>query len=95
MVEDLDQAATELNLQKVVAGEQRKDFRCYVAHFFNEKKNLDAVLASTEQLLQNTYGYGELRNTPGGREKADRLLAVTKAYAIKISEHPERAALAD
>lgn len=95
MVEDLDQAATDLNLQKVVAGEQWEDFRCYVAHLFNEKKNLDAVLASTEQLLRNTYGYGELRNAPGGREKAEKLLAVTKAYATKISEHPERAALAD
>ncbi len=95
MVEDLDQAATELNLQKVVSGEQWEDFRCYVAHLFNEKKNLDAVLASTEQLLRNTYGYGELRNTAGGREKADRLLDVTRAYAKRIAEHPERAALAD
>lgn len=95
LVEELSEAAVELNLEKVVSGEQWEDFRCYVAHLFNEKKNLDAVLASTEQLLRNTYGYGELRNTPGGREKADKLLEVTKAYARKISEHPERAALAD
>jgi hypothetical protein len=95
LVEELNEAAVELNLEKVVAGEQWEDFRCYVAHLFNEKKNLDAVLASTEQLLRNTYGYGELRNAPGGREKAEKLLAVTKAYATKISEHPERAALAD
>jgi hypothetical protein len=95
LVEELSEAAVELNLEKVVAGEQWEDFRCYVAHLFNEKKNLDAVLASTEQLLRNTYGYGELRNAPGGREKADKLLEVTKAYARKISQHPERAALAD
>jgi len=95
LVEELSEAAVELNLEKVVSGEQWEDFRCYVAHLFNEKKNLDAVLASTEQLLRNTYGYSELRNTPGGREKADKLLEVTKAYARKISEHPERAALAD
>jgi hypothetical protein len=95
LVEELSEAAVELNLEKVISGEQWEDFRCYVAHLFNEKKNLDAVLASTEQLLRNTYGYGELRNTPGGREKADKLLEVTKAYARKISEHPERAALAD
>jgi hypothetical protein len=95
LVDDLDQTATELNLQKVVSGEQWEDFRCYVAHLFNEKKDLDVVLASTEQLLRNTYGYGELRSAPGGREKADKLLAVTKAYATKISEHPERAAMAD
>jgi hypothetical protein len=95
LVEELNEAAVELNLEKVISGEQWEDFRCYVAHLFNEKKNLDAVLASTEQLLRNTYGYGELRNTPSGREKADKLLEVTKAYARKISEHPERAALAD
>ena len=56
-----------------------------MAHLFNEKKNLDAVLAGTEQLLRNTYGYGELRNTPGGRQKADKLLEVTKAYAAKLA----------
>jgi hypothetical protein len=59
------------------------------------KLTLDAVLASTEQLLRNTYGYSELRNSPDGRKKADKLLEVTKAYAKKISEHPERASLAD
>jgi len=95
LVEELDQAATELNLQKVIHGDQWEDFRCYVAHLFNEKKNLDAVLAGTEQLLRNTYGYGVLRNTPGGREKADKLLEVTKAYAAKLDEHPERVAMAD
>ena len=95
LVEDLSEAAVELNLKKVVAGEQWEDFRCYVAHLFNEKKNLDDVLASTEQLLRNTYGYGELRNAPGGREKAEKLLAVTKAYATRISAHPDRVALAD
>lgn len=95
LVEELDKTATELNLQKVVAGEQWEDFRCYVAHLFNEKKSLDAVLASTEQLLRNTYGYGVLRTTAAGREKADALLEVTKAYATKISEHPERVAVAD
>jgi hypothetical protein len=36
-----------------------------------------------------------LRGSPAGRAKADTLLAVTKAYATRIAEHPERAALAD
>jgi hypothetical protein len=95
LAEELKEAAVELNLKIVIEGEQWEDFRCYVAHLINEKKNLDAVLASTEQLLRNTYGYGVLRNSPAGRVKADKLLAVTKAYATKIAEHPERAALAD
>lgn len=95
LAEELKEVAVELNLKIVIEGEQWEDFRCYVAHLINEKKSLDAILASTEQLLRNTYGYGVLRNSPAGREKADKLLAVTKAYATKIAEHPERAALAD
>ena len=95
LANELSDVAADLNLKTVIEGEQWEDFRCYVAHLLNEKKNLDAVLASTEQLLRNTYGYGELRNSPGGKNKADNLLAVTKAYATKIAEHPERAALAD
>ncbi|HLP44364.1 MAG TPA: DEAD/DEAH box helicase, partial [Candidatus Kapabacteria bacterium] len=75
--------------------EQWTDFRCYVAHLWNEKKNLDAVLSETEQLLRNTYGYGILRSTPGGNEKADALLKATKYYVQKIAEHPENATLAD
>jgi hypothetical protein len=95
LAEELKETAVELNLKIVIEGEQWEDFRCYVAHLINEKKSLDAVLANTEQLLRNTYGYGVLRNSPDGRVKADKLLAVTKAYATKIAEHPERAAMAD
>ncbi len=95
LAEELKESAVELNLKIVIEGEQWEDFRCYVAHLINEKKNLDAVLASTEQLLRNTYGYGVLRNSAAGRVKADKLLAVTKAYAAKIAVHPERAAMAD
>jgi hypothetical protein len=95
LAEELTANAVELNLQIVIEGEQWEDFRCYVAHLLNEKKNLDAVLASTENLLRNTFGYGVLRGSPAGRAKADTLLAVTKAYATRIAEHPERAALAD
>lgn len=95
LAEELKEAAVELNLKIVIEGEQWEDFRCYVAHLINEKKSLDSVLASTESLLRNTYGYGVLRSSVAGREKADKLLAVTKAYATKIAEHPERAALAD
>jgi superfamily II DNA/RNA helicase len=95
LADELKESAVELNLQIVVAGEQWEDFRCYVAHLINEKKNLDAVLASTENLLRNTYGYDVLKNSPGGREKADKLLAVTKAYATKLAQNPGQAALAD
>ena len=56
-------------------GELLEDFRCYVAHLWAEKKNLDAVLSDSEQLLRQTFGYTSLRNDPSQRHKADALLA--------------------
>jgi replicative superfamily II helicase len=83
------------DLESVIQEDQWEDFRCYVAHLWNEKKNLDAVLADTEQLLRNTFGYGLLRSKQSDRHKADKLLEATKSYARKLSDHPERVALAD
>lgn len=95
LLNELEQQGRLNELEIVIQGEQWEDFRCYVAHLWNEKQNLDAVLSDTEQLLRNTYGYGLLRNSPEGRNKADKLLDATKKYAQKLAEHPERAALAD
>jgi len=95
LLDELEQAGELKNLAAVINREQWTDFRCYVAHLWNEKKNLDAVLAETEQLLRNTYGYGVLRSTPGGNEKATALLEAAKSYARKIAEHSENATIAD
>ena len=83
------------NLDAVLCQNQWEDFRCYVAHLWAEKKNLDAVLAESEQLLRQTYGYTTLRNDPAQRDKADALLNATKNYARKLAEAPGRAELAD
>jgi len=82
-------------LETVIQDEQWEDFRCYVAHLWNEKKNPDAVLADTEQLLRHTFGYGVLQTSAKGRAKADKLLEVTKSYARKLADNPGRATLAD
>ena len=95
LLDELEQAGELNNLEEKINQEQWADFRCYVAHLWNEKQNLDAVLTETEQLLRNTYGYGVLRSTPGGNEKARALLEATKSYARKIAEHSENATLAD
>jgi len=95
LLNELEEAGELNDLESVIQEEQWEDFRCYVAHLWNEKKNLDAVLADTEQLLRNTFGYGLLRSKRSDRSKADKLLEATKNYARKLSEHPERAALAD
>ncbi|MGQ9652263.1 MAG: DEAD/DEAH box helicase, partial [Phycisphaerae bacterium] len=88
----------KLNLMSlVIQQDQWSDFRCYVAHLWNEKKNLDAVLAETEQLLRNTYGFGALqeRSDNSARQKAQALLKATGDYARKLADNPGSAALAD
>lgn len=82
-------------LEFIVNAEQWEDFRCYVAHLWNEKKNLDEVLSGTEQLLRNTLGYGWLESQPNQRQKAEKLLEVTKNYAKNLSEKPQYVSLAD
>ena len=84
------------NLSEVLWQDQWEDFRCYVAHLWAEKKNLDAVLADSEQLLRHTFGYTSLRNDPSQSAKAQALLDATHAYARKLAKMPEGVAeLAD
>ncbi|HSH28147.1 MAG TPA: DEAD/DEAH box helicase, partial [Wenzhouxiangella sp.] len=83
------------NLDAVLWQDQWEDFRCYVAHLWAEKKNLDAVLAESEQLLRQTYGYTTMRNDPAQRDKADALLNATKSYARRLADMPGAAELAD
>ena len=87
----LDELAAEgklANLSEVLWQDQWEDFRCYIAHLWVEKKNLDAVLADSEQLLRQTYGYTTLRNNLGSRAKADALLDATQSYARRLAEMP-------
>jgi hypothetical protein len=95
MLDQLEEIGSLVNLDVVIKDEQWEDFRCYVAHLWNEKKNLDAVLSETEQLLRNTYGYGMLRSSRDGDRKARALLDATKNYARKLAENPGYVALAD
>ena len=87
----LDELAAQgklADLSEVLWQDQWEDFRCYIAHLWAEKKNLDAVLADSEQLLRQTYGYTSMRNDPGQRQKADALLDATRNYARKLAAMP-------
>ena len=75
-------------MSDVLWQDQWEDFRCYIAHLWAEKKNLDAVLADSEQLLRQTYGYTSMRNDPTQRAKADALLEATQSYARKLADMP-------
>ncbi len=99
LVSLLDELAAQgqlANLSEVLRQDQWEDFRCYIAHLWAEKKNLDAVLSGSEQLLRQTFGYTSLRNDPTRREKADALLDAAHAYARRLAGMPEGVAeLAD
>ena len=93
---DLSAQGKLANLSEFLWQEQWEDFRCYIAHLWAEKKNLDAVLSESEQLLRQTLGYTSLRNDPTQRAKADALLDATHAYARRLADMPEGVAeLAD
>ena len=97
MLDQVEQAGQLNQMALILRQDQWSDFRCYVAHLWNEKKNLEAVLAETEQLLRNTFGYNRLQ--ANGEEtqqrKARALLDATKDYAREIASNPGGALLAD
>ncbi|MCY4151176.1 MAG: DEAD/DEAH box helicase [Aestuariivita sp.] len=89
LLDELTAQGTLANLSDVLWKDQWEDFRCYIAHLWAEKKNLDAVLADSEQLLRQTYGYTSMRNDPQQRQKADALLDATHSYARKLADMPD------
>ena len=81
MLDQVEQAGELGNMALIIKQEQWSDFRCYVAHLWNDKKNLDAVLNETEQLLRNTFGYNRLQanNLDTQQLKAKRCSPLPKA----------------
>jgi len=95
LLDDLAAQGELARLSDVLWQDQWEDFRCYIAHLWAEKKNLDAVLADSELLLRQTYGYTAMRNDPAQREKADALLDATNSYVRKLANMPGMAEVAD
>lgn len=95
LLDEIDAQGKLNDLETVIHQPQWDDFRCYIAHLWSEKKNLDTVLSDTEQLLRNTYGYGLLKDVKNGKLKTDKLLEATKNYARKLADNPGIAQLAD
>ena len=88
LLDELAEQGALAQLSDVLWQDQWEDFRCYIAHLWAEKKDLDAVLADSEQLLRQTYGYTAMRNDPEKRPKADALLDATHNYARKLAAMP-------
>ncbi len=89
LLDELAAQGSLADLSDMLWKDQWEDFRCYIAHLWAEKKNLDAVLAESDQLLRQTYGYTSLRNDPAQRQKADALLDATHSYVRKLAEMPD------
>lgn len=86
LLEDADRLGTLNSLDSVLQQDQWNAFRSYVAHLVNERKELGKVIAETEQLLRNTFGYGALqgKGTQKDQQKAKALLEATKNYARSL-----------
>ncbi|MDE2702322.1 MAG: DEAD/DEAH box helicase [Chloroflexota bacterium] len=96
LLDDLAEEGKLRDLSSVIWQDQWEDFRCYIAHLWAEKKNLEAVLADSENLLRQTFGYTSLRNDPDSSDKADALLDAAKWYAREVAKMPAgTASLAD
>lgn len=97
LLDEVERQGRLNQLSTVIQQDQWSDFRCYVAHLWNEKKSLDDVLAETEQLLRNTYGFATLQASSdnSARQKARALLQATRDYARKLADNPGLATLAD
>ena len=95
IVAELDGAADDESLMRVIQQEQWEDFRCYVNHLVNEIRVLDQVIAHIENSLRNTYGYRILQESQQGQRRAQKLIEATKLYARRISSNPGQVAMAD
>lgn len=97
LLREVDEAGQLADLSGIIRGQQWDDFRGYVAHLWNEHRNLEAVLAGSESLLRNTFGFSRLRASgdEDDKRRADALLAATQTYATELAEHPENSALTD
>ena len=71
LLDELAAKGSLAQLSDVLWKDQWEDFRCYIAHLWAEKRNLDVVLADSEQLLRQTDGYTSMRNDPEQRQKTD------------------------
>ncbi len=86
LIRELADQGNLSELSEVLWKDQWEDFRCYITHLWNEKKNLDAMLADSEQILRQTYGYNLLRNDPDQVNLADALLHATRKYAYELAD---------
>lgn len=93
ILKQLDKQGKLNDLEDMWKLDQLQDFRCYIAHLLNEKKDLQATLNDMDQMLGNTFGYSELKTKQP--IWANKLLEATKKYTQSIAGNMGRVAQAD
>ena len=89
LMQELEEKGKLLDLSGFIWQDQWEDFRCYLAHLWNEKKNLNAMLADSDRLLRQTYGYLSLCSNERNRDLAEALLEATRQYVKELSQMPD------
>ncbi len=93
ILSELEKRGKLNNLENMMYAPQWEDFRCYIAHLLNEKRELQVTLNEMDQMLSNTFGYSELKKT--NLSQSEQLLKAVKKYTESISKNMGRVAQAD
>ena len=93
ILKSLEESGKLNDLESMMYASQWEDFRCYIAHLLNEKKELQATLNDMDRMLSNTFGYSELKNL--SPRQSEQLLQATKKYTKSIATNMGNVARAD
>jgi replicative superfamily II helicase len=93
ILKSLEEGGRLNDLESMMYAPQWEDFRCYIAHLLNEKKELQATLNEMGQMLSNTFGYSELKSI--NPRLSEQLLETTKKYTESIAKNMGNVARAD
>ena len=93
ILKSLEESGKLNDLESMMYAPQWEDFRCYIAHLLNEKKELQATLNEMDRMLSNTFGYSELKSI--NPRLSEQLLETTKKYTESIAKNMGNVARAD
>jgi len=93
ILKSLEKSGKLNDLESMMYAPQWEDFRCYIAHLLNEKKELQATLNEMDRMLSNTFGYSELKSL--NPRQSEQLLEATKRYTESIAKNMGNVARAD
>lgn len=93
ILKSLEESGKLNDLENMMYAPQWEDFRCYIAHLLNEKKELQATLNEMDRMLSNTFGYSELKSI--NPRLSEQLLESTKKYTENIAKNMGNVARAD